>query len=67
MLHLILEYCIEQKHVSHFDGCADHNGKDVLKIILKSISNTLLKNYCAKNSDHLKKNNKKRKLDTLTK
>lgn len=55
MLHLILEYCIEQKHVSHFDGCADHNGKDVLKIILKSISNTLLKNYCAKNSDHLKK------------
>lgn len=67
MLHLMLEYCIEQKYVSHFDGCANHNGKDILKIILKSISNTLLKNYCAKNNNHLKKRSNKRKLDTLTK
>ena len=68
MCQLILKYCIAQKHVSHFDGCTSHNATDVLIIIIKCISNTLLKNYCTKNNDQLKKKtSKKGKLDTLTK
>lgn len=66
LLHLFLTYLIEHQHLTNFEGCNDHTGHDVVKLILSSVSNTLLKNYCGKHNNRLSKN-KKRKLDTFSK
>lgn len=45
--------------------CGTHKHETILKLIVKSTTNTLLKNYCGKTNDRLGKT-KKRKLDTVS-
>lgn len=60
-----LEYLKNNNFLGSFPKCQMHNSETNVKIIINSVTNTLLKNYCGKKNDRIGKGNK-RKLDTLT-
>lgn len=66
ILNLIFNYWhLHESEHYHLNLCENHKPETVLKLIMNSTTNTLLKNYCGKCNDKLGKN-KKRKLDTVS-
>ena len=66
LTQLVFKYILEQEFLIYFDGCNTHTAKRIIDILLSSIANTLIKNYCFKKNNRLGKG-RKRKLDTYAK
>jgi hypothetical protein len=67
VINLVFNYwqLHESEHYCLNINCENHTHESILKLIITSTTNTLLKNYCGKSNDKLGKNTK-RKLDTVS-
>lgn len=66
VVNLTFQTLIEKECIS-YDECEGHTIEFILKHVLQSATNTLLKNYCCEKNDVPRVENRKRKLRTLEK
>lgn len=48
LINFVTQYLTQQGHLINFYGCQYHSEQTIVKIIINSARNTLLKNYCGK-------------------
>nr|CAH7731460.1 unnamed protein product [Callosobruchus chinensis] len=67
LIDIFLKYwLLNESENNKLKLCHNHEEENIVKLVIASTTNTLLKNYCSKSNDRLGKT-KKRKLDTVAK
>jgi hypothetical protein len=64
---LVQKYFAEEEYTLNMAGCTSHKDIDIAELIIKTTTNTLLKNFCANKNDQLEKKKAGRKLITFQK